>query len=621
MSIKPSDLEVLSPEAREEFLLARAAAKAGDDYRLRVFAALHSYPVSVETFVSDPRYLGSSALYEGVLEALVELNNPEEPGREHRARLFTRYTEAVLTGAIGTGKSTLAIYSIAYQLYVLSCYRTPQVAFDLDPTSEIVFVIQNRTERLAKIVDYDRLKALIERSPYFQQHFPFDHRVKSEMRFPNRVVVRPVSGADTATLGQNVYSGLIDEINFMEAVERSRRSHDGRAYDQATALYESIARRRASRFQKLGRLPGLLCLVSSRRYPGQFTDLKERERTRQIEQTGETSIYLYDKRVWDVKPDAYGGEMFRVFSGDLSRRPRILQDKEEISSVDAPLVIEVPVEHRPEFERDILNALRDVAGMSTTAIHPFLTNRDAVAGCFVDRPSILSADVTDFSPGSLRVYPDRLHRPELIRFAHLDLSLTGDATGVVVGCVDSFVEVERCGEVEVLPQVHVDLALSVVPPPDGEIPYDRIRSLLYKLREVGLALRFVTADSFQSRDMLQTLRLKGFTTGLVSMDRTPLAYELLKGALYDRRVDLPANNTLLNELLSLEVDAKTEKIDHPPTGSKDLADALAGVVYGLTMRREVWFQHGVIPFEVAPQLVRQARHRPDGTDAALTAAV
>ena len=65
--------------------------------------ALHSYPVSVETFVSDPRYLGINALDEGVLEALAELNNPEEPTREYRVRLFTRYTGAVLTGAIGTG--------------------------------------------------------------------------------------------------------------------------------------------------------------------------------------------------------------------------------------------------------------------------------------------------------------------------------------------------------------------------------------------------------------------------------------------------------------------------------------------------------------------------------------
>jgi len=41
----------------------------------------------------------------------------------------------------------------------------------------------------------------------------------------------------------------------------------------------------------------------------------------------------------------------------------------------------------------------------------------------------------DEPPGA---YRGRFHRPELIRLAHLDLSLTGDATGVVVGCVSGF---------------------------------------------------------------------------------------------------------------------------------------------------------------------------------------
>ena len=34
-------------------------------------------------------------------------------------------------------------------------------------------------------------------------------------------------------------------------------------------------------------------------------------------------------------------------------------------------------------------------------------------------------------------------------------------------------------------------------------------------------------------------------------------------------------------------------IDHPPNFSKDCADAVAGVVYGLTYRREIWARHGV----------------------------
>lgn len=77
------------------------------------------------------------------------------------------------------------------------------------------------------------------------------------------------------------------------------------------------------------------------------------------------------------------------------------------------------------------------------------------------------------------------------------------------------------------------------------------------------------------------------------MDKTNVPYEMLKNALYDNRVLLPHHEKLLHELKTLEKDAKTGKIDHLSTSSKDISDALAGVVYGLTMRREIWVSHGV----------------------------
>ena len=120
-------------------------------------------------------------------------------------------------------------------------------------------------------------------------------------------------------------------------------------------------------------------------------------------------------------------------------------------------------------------------------------------------------------------------------------------------------------------------------------------------------LLFVTADSFQSVDMLQILRCNGFVTGQRSMDRTTVPYEFLKSAIYDDRISIPEHVKLREELISLEVDHKAGRIDHAPAGSKDITDALAGVVYGLTMRREVWSQHRVIPGEVAPKLVSEAR--------------
>ena len=46
----------------------------------------------------------------------------------------------LLEGVPGVAKTTLAIYSQAYQLYVLSCLRAAHRMFDLDPSSEILIV-------------------------------------------------------------------------------------------------------------------------------------------------------------------------------------------------------------------------------------------------------------------------------------------------------------------------------------------------------------------------------------------------------------------------------------------------------------------------------------------------
>ena len=155
-----------------------------------------------------------------------QLNNPDG------IRIGSAYTEAVLAGGIGVGKSTVAVLSLAYQIYVLSCLQSPQRLFNLSERSEIVFVVQAPTERLAKVVGYSRMRELGLQSPYFKRFAP-DKRVKSELRFPNGVVLRPLSGSDTAALGQNVLGGLLDEVAFAGFTERSTRIRDREVFDQA----------------------------------------------------------------------------------------------------------------------------------------------------------------------------------------------------------------------------------------------------------------------------------------------------------------------------------------------------------------------------------------------------
>ena len=171
--------------------------------------------------------------------------------------------------------------------------------------------------------------------------------------------------------------------------------------------------------------------------------------------------------------------------------------------------------------------------------------------------------------------------------------------------MSEFVKTSRGDKIELLPQVQIDFTLRVMPPQNGEISFSRIREMLYNLTEGGLNIRWVSFDGFQSTDSIQQLRIRGYQSGVRSVDRTTEPYDVLKAAIYDGRVNAPSDPHLLHELLSLEMDYERGKIDHPPSGSKDVADSLAAVVHGLTYRRETWAKHGV-PLAGALETVRPA---------------
>jgi hypothetical protein len=88
------------------------------------------------------------------------------------------------------------------------------------------------------------------------------------------------------------------------------------------------------------------------------------------------------------------------------------------------------------------------------------------------------------------------------------------------------------------------------------------------------------------------------------MDTDTLAYDATKQAFYDDRIRAPEHAKALKEMCTLEFDAKHQRIDHPPQGSKDVADAMAGVVLGLTVRREIYSRHDVPLNRIPPSLAK-----------------
>jgi hypothetical protein len=360
----------------------------------------------------------------------------------------------------------------------------------------------------------------------------------------------------------------------------------------------------------------MLCLVSSRNYPGQLTDRKEAEARDQIKALGYSRIYVYDKRIWEIRPERFCGEKFRVFAGDETRKPRIIEDDGEIIPAgDERLVIGVPIEYRPTFDNDLLAALRDVAGMATQALHPFMLNTEAVAACFGKVQSIASRDDCDFKVTKLQLYPKRIMHPDEPRFAHIDLALSKDSAGVSIGHVPGFMNVNRGDYAEILPVIQFDMVLEVRPPRGGEIEFENIRRLMYVLRDqLNVPLKWISFDQYQSRDSMQIMHQQGFVVGYQSMDVDTMAYDVTKQAFYDGRLLVPDHPKAQREMTCLEIDTKKNKVDHPPQGSKDVSDSMAGVVIGLTMRREIWLRHQV-PLQRIPISLKSKGQTKDSVSA------
>jgi len=587
-SLAEQAIEITPPgEWREDLKLSLEMYKAGTN-RMRIFylLMLEKYPVDIETFLFDPQYMNAKRhLWPEMVPFIKEVNNPDGD------RLGMRYHEVVLTGGIGTAKTTQALYGLAYQLYLLSCYREPHLVLGQDPSAEILFIFQSINTKVAKN-DYLRFRRMIERSPYFRDNFNFRRDIETVMLFPHSIEVQPVTGEVTATIGTNVLGGLIDEVNFMIRTKKSKKSSGGSGdFDQASELYNSIDSRRKSRFMELGCVPGLLFIASSKNYPGQFTDLKEKEALTN------PGIYYWDKRIWDVRPNKFGKERFPVFVGDISTQPFIVDERHPApKGAQAKGLIDwIPMDYLDRFKADIYNSLREIAGRSTLSTCPYMPNARAVSAAF--RPAVQSVvlpTLVDFDQIFPMAYPQYIFNRHLPRAVHVDLAINGDIAGISCGYVEKFVSVQDEGESYMMPFIRYDFVMGVRAPSGDDIQFSKIRLLIVQLFNMGVPIKWISFDTFQSKDSQQILKQKGFITGEVSVDVTPLPYDCFKTAINQGRVAAPPNEDAMIECIRLERGADG-KVDHPADGSKDMSDSMAGVCYVLTMRRENWMLHGVQP--------------------------
>ena len=526
----------------------------------------------------------------------------------------------IISGSIGTGKSTVSEIIMLRKLYELSCFKNINALFHLMSKTNIMFLYFSVNKTQALNTGYGEFRSLVDSSPYFSENFSRNKRIDSLLLFPEGITFSYGSRSSDA-IGMSVICSMLDEANF---VAGNGNNVSGSA-EKALDMYAGIVNRANSRFIMDGGINHALnILVSSSTHESSAT-------AKQISMSkDDPHTIITAPSQWEVKPDKFSKTFFWVCKGTNYLEPNIVysvddinnfrlseglyKDKEikDSSSEDYYVIskaisnlpphlqdyfLRVPIELKSGFEMNIIRSLQDLGGVSTTTSGK-LFNSPAVFNDCIDsrfKHPFVAQEIVIATGDNMQI-KDYLREgvgfadKEKPRYIHIDQSTTTDSTGITSVYIDSIIEEEGVRK----PIYGVDFMLRINPPkPPKKIAIYKIRNFVVYLRDVvGINIGKVTYDIFNSEESRQILEELGFNVAYRSVDRNDKAYLDLVEIMYEKRLKMYDYPILRHELFNLVHDRARRKVDHPKTtkgntdysgkgsdvGSKDVSDSLAGAI-------------------------------------------
>jgi hypothetical protein len=487
-------------------------------------------PVDIQTFVQDKEYLGLPPLSDIQLEIVRHSTQIYKErtlisllGEEEGKRWYKTYTdnEVICMLGKGSGKDHCARISMAYTVYLIHCLRDPLIYYGKAHGVYIDLLNLAVNAQQAQRVFFEPLKNLLLRSPYFNK-VGFEPRV-SEIFFFSKPV-RCFSGHSESEgwEGYEVMTIILDEIAAFKTDAELRG--ETRSKGSASAIYNMSKLSIMSRFPEVGKV----ILLSFPRYKGDFIQ----QRYFNSREKKEPKTWTIKAATWEVNPTI---------------------KREQLESE----YIRNPVEARARFECEPPN-MEDA----------YFRDPELVRKAFM-----YSEDPVD-EEGNFKPWFNKTDGQ--VRFIHIDLALKRDRAALSMVHCTGLKEVKTLMGVENLPIINVDLVYSWEASVNQEINFASIRQMILDLcRKFDVAK--VTFDRWQSIEMIQSLRAQGINADFHSVKKTD--FDTLMTAIYDTRLRGYWNDLLVEEeLLKLRLFGNN-KIDHPSSGSKDLADAVAGAVF------------------------------------------
>lgn len=558
-----------------------------DTYENIWLADYKEIPVGIETFLDSDMFLGKATrhgtgVYPFWRETMIDIFSAGN-----------KYNECIFTGATRIGKTSTAITCAIYLLYRLMCLRDPQEFFGLKDVSVFTFFFFNVTKELASSVAYREFNDTIRSSPWFNAHGTFSRSEQNFYYIPEGGKIKISVGSDASHgLGAQAFCCILDECNFSRAGIKDVSKAKQRMLD----TYNTLSARIKGTFRKGGEVYGKMFTVSSKKSDSDF--IEEHVKSQLASGAGD-HMYVVDKPQWEILPKSrFHDETFYIAVGDRHMKGFVVPDNQTDDASLADLkaqgytLLTPPIDMKPEFKADFDIALRDLAGISVPGALSFIT-QEVFSACinksrrnpfFNDILQIGTKDslaIEDFF--HLEVVPASLRNAEI--YIHLDLSLNTDRSGISGGGITSRKDITTSdGKLVSLPYFTHMFSVALEAPRGDKIPYDKILSFIVWLRKQHFNVKVVSRDQFQSEYIGQLLEAQGFESPKISLDRTPDGYIAFRSVLIEQRIDLLDSELLQDELIYLQRDSITGKVDHIVGKSKDLADSVAGWVWECMQR-------------------------------------
>lgn len=593
-SLTPEELEAV-----KSILNEISETGTSEMYDAINLADYEEIPVDLWTFLSrddllGPYTNGGKDIYETWVKELKYVHNP--------ANFVDQWA---ITGSTGTGKSTVATYSLCYELYKLMCLKNPN-RFYLNANETIWFLFFNLNLKLAEKTMWGKFQKALQMSPWFLERGTVTGKTNLVYQ-PNKDIRLDIGSTEEHALSVAVMFAAMDEMSF--------GSNDNVEYLQTgmMAIYNQLYLRLSSRFLSAGRIQGRMYLISSAKSTNAVLEsfIKDNE--------GQPGMHVSRYKQWEVLPASkFSGEWFKLAVGNDTLESYIMPldvTDEQVKEAEklGYEVIDIPLEMLHRFEMDLNRTLIDTCGIAVQSSYKYIPHR-IIEPCLGDginpfKQEIIKTGLKDnlqikdfFTP---EVVPELLYTKKI--YVHCDLSKSGDMTGISAVAVLGYKNQERFndeGATTTLKEMvfrHV-FSVGLKCPPNDELSMIKVKDFIHYLKyELGWNIAGVSCDGYQSLMLLQSLKLDGFEVKEVSMDivdtkkKECVGYTSFRNTLLEKRLYLLNLYELQRELTSLEKNESTGKVDHPKQSvkmvngemiksvGKDIADSLGGAVYNAVL--------------------------------------